>query len=140
MSNSKLSQSDYRLLAEFRFLLRRFMAFSEKAGRADGLAPQQHQALLAIKGFSKGKLPAIGDLAYRLGIRHHSAVELIDRLETAGLVKRQDDPTDARKVAIALTAAAENSLARLASTHREELRRLAPVLAELLVKIEDAND
>ncbi|HEX3810083.1 MAG TPA: helix-turn-helix domain-containing protein [Rhizomicrobium sp.] len=139
MTARKLSQDDYRLLAEFRYLLRRFLAFSEEAARESGLAPQQHQALLAIKGFAGPKAPAVGDLAARLGIRHNSAVELVNRLEKAKLIARKNDSTDARRVAIALTAGGERALAKLTGAHREELARLAPELKQLLAKMTKTN-
>jgi DNA-binding MarR family transcriptional regulator len=125
--------ADYRLLGHFRHLLREFLAFSERAARAGGLTPQQHQALLALKGTDG---PAtVGYLAERLAIRHHSAVGLADRLTKAGLVRRKCDPVDRRRVSLALTAAAERKLARLSAAHAEELRRLAPTLREILARL-----
>lgn len=127
---------DYRLLAEFRRVLRQFLAFSESAAREAGLTPQQHQALLAIEGFEDDRLPTVGDLAKRLVIRHHSAVGLVDRLAREGLVARQDDATDRRRVTLTLTKKAERLLAGLSAAHRDELRRLAPLLKTLLARIE----
>ncbi|HUC18135.1 MAG TPA: MarR family transcriptional regulator [Acetobacteraceae bacterium] len=127
-----LRQRDYRTLAGFRHLLRRFLGFSEAAARESGLTPQQHQALLGIKGFPGGEEVTIHDLAAQLCIRHHSAVELVDRLEGSGLVVRRHDPSDRRRVLLALTEAAEARLADLSATHLEELRRLRPALLEIL--------
>ena len=79
----QLKPEDYRLLAEFRRLLRQFLVFSEQQALGVGLAPQQHQALLAIKGSPDGP-PTVGDLAERLAIRHNSAVGLINRLVPPG--------------------------------------------------------
>jgi DNA-binding MarR family transcriptional regulator len=121
-------------LAEFRFLLRRFMAFSEEAARAAGLAPQQHQALLAIKGLEGA--PMVGGLAERLAIKHHSAVGLVDRLVKAGHLKRRSDSADRRRVTLALTMSGENLLADLSSAHRDELRMLTPALKSLFAKLE----
>ena len=135
-SRGKLSAEDYRALAEFRYLLRRFMAFSEAAAREAGLAPQQHQALLAIKGFGEDRAPTIGDLAERLAIKHHSAVGLADRLAQAGYLKRRHDAADRRRVSLALTAAGESLLAELSFTHREELRMLTPALKALFEELE----
>lgn len=129
-----LKASDYRLLAEFRYELRKFLAFSEAAAREAGLAPQQHQALLAIKGSAAAM--SLGDLADRLAIRHHSAVGLADRLVRAKLVERHPDASDRRRVTLALTSKAEAILAGLTATHRNELRRLAPILREILTEIE----
>ena len=127
---------DYRLLAEFRRVLRQFLAFSESAARQAGLTPQQHQALLAIQGFEGERLPTVGDLAKRLVIRHHSAVGLVDRLARQGLVARQEDAADRRRVTLTLTKKAERLLAGLSAAHRDELRRLAPLLKTLLARIE----
>jgi DNA-binding MarR family transcriptional regulator len=132
-----LTSPDYRLLAEFRHQLRVFTAFSEGAARAAGVAPQQHQALLAIKGFPDGAAPTIGELAERLVIRHHSAVELIDRLVEAGLVVRYLDSDDLRRAVLVLTKRAEEMLAELSVAHREELRRMAPMLRTLLARLEE---
>jgi DNA-binding MarR family transcriptional regulator len=131
-----LTEEDYRVLAEFRFLLRNFLAFSEEAAREAGLAPQQHQALLAIKGFPGDAPPSMGDLAERLGIRHHSAVGLADRLAAAGWLRRDADAVDARRVTLSLTKAGEAKIAALSSAHREELRKLAPMLRQVLARID----
>lgn len=133
-SRRKLTPADYQVLAEFRFLLRRFMVFSEEAAREAGLAPQQHQALLAIKGFEGA--PTVGDLAGRLAIKHHSAVGLVDRLVKAGHLKRRHDAADRRRVTLALTASGESLLADLSSAHRDELRMLTPSLKALFAKLE----
>ena len=130
--DTALSAADYRRLAEFRYLLRQFLAFSEEAARRAGLAPQQHQALLAVKGF--GSL-SIRDLAEKLTIRHHSAVGLVDRLEEAKLLARRRDDVDRRKMLLELTPAAEHLLATLTAEHRKELKRLAPLLKPLLAQL-----
>lgn len=135
-SRGKLAPADYRILAEFRLLMRRFMMFSEDAARETGLAPQQHQALLAIKGFEKDEAPAIGDLAERLAIKHHSAVGLVDRLEKAGHLKRRHDEADRRRVTLTLTSSGEKLLADLSAVHRDELRMLTPSLKTLFAKLE----
>src|SRR5262245_28917872 len=105
-----LSRTDYERLAEFRYLLRRFLLFSEQAAELAGLTAQQHQALLAIKGFAGGAQISIGELAERLGIRHHSAVGLIDRLASKSLVNRRSGADDRRQVLISLTDDAEAML------------------------------
>ena len=125
----RLADSDYRHLAEFRYFLRLFLSFSEEAARAAGLSPQQHQALLAIRGFG-GKL-TVGELAERLAIKPHSAVGLADRLVEAGLVIRRPGK-DRRQVVLSLTRTAEGKLAKLSRAHREEMKRLAPLLKPLL--------
>jgi DNA-binding MarR family transcriptional regulator len=132
-----LSDADYQAIAAFRAVLRRFLHFSEEAARAAGISPQQHQLLLAIRGYAgEGEAPSIGELAEALQIRHHSAVGLVDRLETAGLVSRSTAETDARKVFVHLTSQCDEVLAGLTSAHRREHRELSVVL-EALLHIED---
>jgi DNA-binding MarR family transcriptional regulator len=128
----RLRPTDYERLAEFRYLLRQFLIFSEQAAERTGLTAQQHQALLAIKGFGAAHPPTVGALAGRLGIKHHSAVGLVDRLLAKSLVKRQVGARDRRQVLLRLTAQAERQLARLSAAHRAELERLAPLLQTLL--------
>lgn len=133
---SDLTKADYERLAEFRYLLRRFMIFSENAAAQSNLTAQQHQAMLAIKGFPGRQQVTIGELAERLCIRHHSAVELLDRLTLKSLVKRRSGTEDRRQVVIELTPKAESLLARLSASHQAELKRLAPLLQALLGPIE----
>ena len=133
---AQLEPADYRILAEFRYLLRRFLAFSETAARDAGLTPRHHQALLAIKAFAGEAGMAIRDLAERLAIRHHSAVELVDRLEEAGLIGRVADRLDRRRVRLRLTPAAERQLGTLSASHLQELQRLRPALLEILAALD----
>ena len=134
----KLSRADYGELSRFRFQIRRFLHFSEEAARAEGLEPQQHQMLLAMAGLEEE--PTVGRLAEQLLIRHHSAVELLDRLEQRGLVERARDAADRRQVRAAITEAGWEKLRRLAGQHRAELRRTGPALVEALrAVIEDAE-
>ena len=127
-----LSKEDYQRLAEFRYLLRGFLHFSAKAAEEAGLTPQQHQALLAIKGFGGREQVTIGELAECLGIRHHSAVGLIDRLYSKGLAERHSGTDDRRQVIVSLTPKAEALLATLTAVHRDELEQFAPLLQALL--------
>jgi len=120
------------MLAAFRFALRQFLRFSEEAAQAANLTPQQHQALLAIKGFPERDTVNVSELAERLQLRHHSAVELIDRLETDKMVKREPDESDGRKVLIGLTTRGEQVLEKLSEAHREQLDRIGPQLTRLL--------
>lgn len=126
---SSLTEADYRLIAQFRFLLRRFLSFSEAAARATGLMPQQHQALLAIRG--GGGTLATGELSDWLAIRVHSAAELAGRLEAAGLIRRDPDPADRRRMLLRLTPKGTRLLETLTLAHRDELAGMAPLLAEL---------
>ena len=125
---------DYAALAEFRRALREFVAFSEAAAREAGLAPQQHQAILAIRGQPQAQL-SIGDLAQELLIRPNTAQELAGRLIRAELVERVEDPNDRRRVTLGLTAKAEAVLSELSSAHTAELRRRHAMLQGLLAQI-----
>ena len=126
---------DYVALADFRHALRQFLAFSERRAAEHGLTAQQHQALLAIRG-APAEPVTIGYVAERLMIRPHSASGLIDRLEVLGLVSRASSADDRRKALVSLTAKALSLLEQLSATHREELRRMAPIFTTLLAQIE----
>jgi DNA-binding MarR family transcriptional regulator len=129
---------DYGALAQFRHQLRMFLAFSENAAQGQGLTPQQHQALLGIKGFVDPGPATISDVARFLLIRHHSAVELINRMEKLRLIKRSSDPEDARRVHLRLTQKAEQKLEAISRMNIGELRRAAsPVMARLLKSPDD---
>jgi DNA-binding MarR family transcriptional regulator len=121
----KITDTDYKALAEVRYQIRRFLHFSEQAARTAGLEPHQHQLLLAVRGFEK---PSIGVLAERLQIQHHSAVELVDRLVERRLVSRSRAPSDRRQVIVELTPRGEAELEKLATCHLAELRDNGPAL------------
>ena len=124
---------DYQALAQFRYQLRVFLAFSETAAERQGLPPQQHQALLGIKGFVDSGPATVGDVARFLLIRHHSAVELVNRIEKRGLIRRTADPADARRVHLKLTAKGEQKLRAISRVNLDELRRAAsPAMIRLL--------
>lgn len=126
-----LRDSDYAALADFRAALRSFTAFSEAKAAEVGLTPRQHQALLAIRGETTGQA-TIGYVADRLILKPHSASELVDRLDAMGLVMRQAAAGDRRKIILVLTDQANRLLAALSASHREEIRRLKPLLLDLL--------
>jgi DNA-binding MarR family transcriptional regulator len=128
----KVSRRDYEMLAAFRYSLRQFLRFSEHAADAAGLTPQQHQALLAIKGFPGRDHVTIGELAERLQLAHHSAVGLVDRLQKQNYLRRIQAEQDHRKVYVKLTAKGENILEKLSTEHREQLRRISPQWKSLL--------
>lgn len=132
---SDLSPIEYQALAEFRYQLRGFLSFSEQAARAGGLEPQQHQLLLALKGAQRQERVTIGDLAERLKIQHHSAVELINRMVERDLVQRCRDEQDQRRVLVVLTRHGEEVLRRLSLLHRTELRLTGPALVQALQAI-----
>ena len=125
---------DYAALAEFRFALRQFQIFSEAKAAEAGLTPQQHQALLAIRGADPDDA-TVGYVAQRLIVRPHTASELIDRLETLGLVRREPTQSDRRRALLRLTSLADTILSSLSSVHRDEIRRLQPLLVEHLQKL-----
>lgn len=129
---ARLSSNDYTALGELRFRIRRFLHFSESAARQEGLEPQQHQLLLAVRSLEGAHGPMIGELADHLLIRHHSAVGLIDRMEERGLIERVRANDDRRQVQVRLTALGAEKLERLSVTHRAELRNSGPALVEAL--------
>jgi DNA-binding MarR family transcriptional regulator len=127
-----MKASEYRALSEFRCQIRRFLHFSEAAARSEGLEPQQHQILLAVRGLADRQGPTVGELAEHLILRHHSVVGLIDRLEQHGLVERIRDDADRRQVRVILTPDGDSKLRRLSTVHKEELRTSGPRLVQAL--------
>ncbi len=137
---AKITKSQYETLAALRYRLRQFLRFSEEAAHTVGLTPQQHQALLAIKGFPRRGRVTVSELAERLQIRHHSAVGLADRLAANNLIRRHRDPTDRRRANLALTAHGEKVLENLSATHREQLRQIGPEIESLLRRLRENQD
>jgi DNA-binding MarR family transcriptional regulator len=131
----KLTLSDYQALAEFRYQIRHFLHFSEQAVKQAGLERGQYQLMLAIKGMPAGVRPRISELANRMQIRHHSTVELVNRLEAGGFVHRTRAEDDRREVLLALTPKGEKVLSELALHHHEELRSAGPELVAALRRI-----
>jgi len=127
-----LSSGQYSDLAEFRRQIRKFLFFSESVAKTQGVEPQQHQLLLAVQGLPEGVKPTIRQIASRLYIQHHSAVELVNRLESTGAVARSPGPDDKREVWVHLTAKGRAILRGLALEHRTELERSGPELARAL--------
>jgi DNA-binding MarR family transcriptional regulator len=131
----KLTLSDYQALAEFRYQIRKFLRFSEQAVRAAGMETAQYQLMLAIKGMPDGVRPRIRELASRMQIQHHSAVELVNRLESGGYVWRERAQDDRREVLLALTPKGDRVLRELALHHHDELRSAAPRLVAALRRL-----
>jgi DNA-binding MarR family transcriptional regulator len=131
-----LTDDDYRALAEFRASLREFLTFSERAARDAGLTPNQHQLLLAVRGWAGTHPPSISDVAERLQLQVHSTGELVGRAEVAGLVRRTADPADRRRQRIELTDDGLERLAELSAHHRDELRSLRRRLLEVLADLD----
>jgi len=135
VSDRTLTAADYRALAEFRYQIRQFLHFSEKAGRSAGLNPQHHQLLLALKGIPKGLQPSINEIARRLHLRHHSVVELTNRLTARGLIRKRPDSSDRRRVLLEITARGEAVLRKLSLLHRAQLEFLGRDLIKALQKL-----
>jgi DNA-binding MarR family transcriptional regulator len=131
-SKNKITKAHYETLAEFRYALRKFLRFSEEAAHAANVTPQQHQGMLAIKGFPGRDQVMIGELAERLQIKHHSAVGLVDRLVAEKYVRRVPDQKDNRQVHLKLTTRGEAVLEKLSATHQEQLRRMGSQIESLL--------
>jgi DNA-binding MarR family transcriptional regulator len=129
-----LTLSDYESLAELRYQIRCFLSFSERAARAAGLEPRQHQLMLGLKGLPRDARPTIGELAERLQIQHHSAVELVNRLAATGYLRRMRGGEDRREVLVSLTPRGEKVLRKLSLHHRAELRSAGPMLVKALLR------
>lgn len=119
---------DYRALAELRFLIRRFLAFSETSAREADVEPQQHQLLLVLKALRPPDRPTIRAAAERLLIQHNSAVELVSRSVDRGLIERRPGEHDRREVLLHITPRGQRVLRRLTLAHRRELESAAPAL------------
>jgi len=119
-----LSKSDYEQLSEFRYQMRRFERFSERAAQAEGITPLQYLLLLHVKGYPEREWATIGELAERLQAQHHGIVALVSRCEANDLVERRVSERDRRQVEVHLLPDGEKLLARLAELHRAELRSL----------------
>jgi DNA-binding MarR family transcriptional regulator len=130
-----LTLADYQAVAEFRHQIRRYLKFSDAAVRESDLEPRQYQLLLALKGLPANVRSRIGELAEQLQIQHHSAVELVDRLEASGLVRRQRGTQDRREVLVVLTPTGEKILRELVLHHRAELSTRGPALIEALRRV-----
>jgi DNA-binding MarR family transcriptional regulator len=133
----KVTLGDTRALAQFRYELRCFLAFSEHAARAAGIEPQQHQLLLAIGGLPAGDRPNIRTLAARLCVQHHSVVALVDKLVERGLVRRERSTEDKRQVLVRLTEPGADLLQALSKEHRRHLQRVGPEMVAALAAILD---
>ena len=136
-SKSRVAGPDtlIRTLAEFRFEMRRFLHFSESAALEAGLQPQQHQLLLQVAGAPEETTVSIAYAAERLGLKHNSTVELVDRSEREGLLTRAADAGDKRRAILRVTRKGNQILGRLSGDHARELNELAPRLVQALENI-----
>jgi DNA-binding MarR family transcriptional regulator len=130
-----MSSAEFRALAEFRYQIRLFLNGGEEAARNAGLEPQQYLLLLALRGLPLGRDPSIRDLAERMQLRHHTVVELVDRLERRSLLRRERSRNDLRQVLVHLTPRGEKILLRLARQRIAELRTAAPALVRALTAV-----
>ena len=131
-----LTSPEYVALAEFRYQLRRYLRYMEGEARAAGHHPQQYQLLLAIKGLPAPRVPTVSILAERMQLNHNSMVELADRCEKRGLIRRiRESANDRRQVTLAITTDGEKVLRQQASASREELRNIGPILLAALQKL-----
>jgi DNA-binding MarR family transcriptional regulator len=128
----QISLAAFQRLAEFRYRIRQFLHFSEEAARQNGIEPQQHQLMLAIKGLPEGTRPTVTALSSRLCLRHHSTVELLNRLVERGAVMRRHGEQDRREVLVELTPHGEELLQKLSVLHWQELQTAGPALSEAL--------
>jgi len=135
-AQSQRNRSRLRTLADFRYSLRHFLQFSEQRAEQAGLQPQQHQLLLQVAGAPDGVETTVSYAAERLGLRHHSVVELSKRCEDAGLLLRMHDEADRRKVMLEVTAEGQGVLHALSADHERELSELLPRLIQSLELIE----
>ena len=131
MASRRPTDADYERLLELRTALRRFLRWSADQAEAAGLTASQHQLLLAVRGHPGADDPTIGDLAGYLLLRHHGAVQLVDRAEAGGWVRRVPDQIDHRVVRVRLTARGARVLESLAAEHLEELQRIGSAFAAL---------
>lgn len=135
-TSKKLDDDDYWRLLEFRTAIRKFLKYSKNQAVQLGLTPTQHQLLLAVRGHRGSSAPTIGEVAECLLIRHHSAVELVDRAEAAGLVRRRTDAHDQRVVRLGLTRSGAAKLERISAANMREIGRLGPEFHDVWQAIE----
>jgi DNA-binding MarR family transcriptional regulator len=138
-ADDSLTNADYQRLAELRYGLRSFLHWSAEQAKAAGLTPTQHQLLLAVRASLQERGPTVSDVAAVLLIRHHSAVELVDRAQEAGLIVRERDPDQQSMVRLRLSAHGAAKLASLSELHLRELAQLAPTMRALLEAIDETE-
>jgi DNA-binding MarR family transcriptional regulator len=132
---SAISDTDYRALAELRYRIRHFVQEGDAAAQRSNLEPQQYLMLLAIRGLPRGAVATISTLAERMALKHHSAVELIDRLESHGLVRRSRSEGDKREVRVSLRAQGSKLLDRVARERLSELKASGAALANAITAL-----
>jgi DNA-binding MarR family transcriptional regulator len=119
-----VNKKQYEAIAEFRYSIRKFLQFSEAAAHEAGITPQQHQVLLAIKGYPGREWATVGELAERLCAGQTAVTNLVGRMEAGGLLERRTNPRDRRSVTVHITEKGERILSGLSQQHMSELNRL----------------
>lgn len=132
LTKLSVTLSDYRALAEFRYQITRYLGLSDDAARSAGLLPGQYRLLVILKGLPEGMEPTIGNVAARLGLRHHSTVELVDRLEERGLVSRERSERHRSFVFLRITPKGETIIRKLVLSRKKELQKAGPILVKAL--------
>jgi len=132
---ARITGGEYHALSELRYLIRRFLQEGDETARQAGLEPQQYLLLLAIRGLQTGQGISIRTLADRLALRHHSTVELIDRMEAHGFVKRTRGREDRRQVLVSLQPRGEKLLEKVVAQRLVELRSHGRALVESIGKL-----
>ena len=137
MISHSLTHDDYDALASFRYAMRKFLSFSRQAlAEKAQLTPEQYEALLAVKAFPSTAGVTISDLSERMQIKHHTAVGVVDKLETLSLLEREPGVRDRRQVFLKLTPEGSRVLAKVAALHREDLRARSSELIEALTRLQ----
>ncbi|TFY97189.1 MarR family winged helix-turn-helix transcriptional regulator [Ramlibacter humi] len=129
---ARMSKTEFVARARFRHQLRLFEQFTEKACAAAGVTMPQYMLVLQVRGRPERDWALVGELADCLALKHHTTVELVSRCEAAGLVRRERDPDDQRKVRVLPTAKGARVADRVARAHEKELERLLGHLEEAL--------
>lgn len=135
VSGGAMTAAEFRALAEFRYQIRIFLNGSEEAARDADLEPQQYMLMLALRGLPAGTEASIREIAERMQLRHHTVVELVDRLENRQLMRRERAKADRRQVILHLTPRGERILTKLAKQRISELRTSAPALVRALTAV-----
>jgi len=135
----ELTTAEYRALAELRYRIRHFLREGDAQARATGLEPQQYLLLLTLRGLPEGIESTIRELADRLALKHHSAVELIDRLEAHGYVRRSRSRDDRRRVLVSLLPRGEKLLEQVAKHRISELRASGAALVSAISALIDRS-
>lgn len=130
-----LALADYRRLADFRFHVRRFFEFADASTEQAGVAPVQFQAMLAIRAHDGDAPMTITQLAERLLTKVNSTVELVQRLQGAGLVERARSTADRRRIELGLTAKGEALVETLTAMQLREHRRNLPELERIVAEL-----